>query len=111
MSNKFEDNKGCIYLFLVVAIVFLFKYFLSNDGKNCAYVHIYNPKTGTESDLDLQVDIYEGEVTKIYFKNGGWLDESNFKGQTLLDSDNTALFNDDRGRKISVTLQDKNDCE
>lgn len=111
MSKKFEDNKGCIYALIVVALFFIFKYFSSNDGKKCAYVYIFNPKTGTESDLDLQVDIFEGEVVKIYFDNGGWLDESNFNGETLLDSDHYASFKDDKGREISVTLQDKNDCE
>lgn len=110
MSENNDESKGCLLLVLIIIGMFLFNHYFSNDGKRCAYVSIYNPKTGTDSYYDLQVEISDNEVVKIYFENGGLIDESHFKGDNLLNGD-YASFKDDRGREISVIIKDDNDCD
>lgn len=77
-------------------------------GKHCAEVEYYNPKTGKHSEYTLKVQVENEVLTKIYWENGGWLDESHFKAPNI--SDGTATFTDDRGRKFEVELLN-DDCE
>lgn len=77
-------------------------------GIHYAEVDYYNPKTGKHSEYTLKVLVEDEELTKIYWENGGWLDESHFKAPNI--SDGTATFTDDRGRKFEVELLN-DDCE
>lgn len=80
--------------------------------KRCAFIHIYNPKTEHETMSDLYVEVKDNKVVKIYWDNGGWLDESHFNpDEAYLDSNGYTSFDDDRGRDFGVTLQDKSQCE
>lgn len=82
------------------------------NGKRCAYVNIYNEKTETEGDYDLYVDVQDNKVIKIYWENGGWLDESHFDpDDAYLNSDGYTSFYDDRGRNIGVIIQKESICE
>ncbi len=102
------------YIILVIILLGAFAYFKFNsgNGEKCAYVYIFNPKTGSESDLDLKVDVENGQLVKIYFNNGGYLDEEHFKGgSTYISNDNPATFKDERGREFIVTLQDQENCD
>jgi hypothetical protein len=103
-------KRAKLYFILIITSI-LFSSCVNYNGKKCAYVYIYNPTTGTESDLDLLVEVYDYEIVKIYWENGGWLDDSHFKkGSTTIDNNGEASFIDDRGREFSVTIQDDSNC-
>lgn len=78
------------------------------DGTYCAEVEYYNPNTGTNSTYNLDVEVENGELVKIYWSNGGWLDESHFTPQDITDGD--CSFTDDRGYEYEVTLKDEGGC-
>ena len=75
------------------------------DGEHEAEVQYYNPHTGTSSTYTLTVDVENGEVVKIYWPNGGWLDESHFTGADL-DEDGNASFTSDKGYEYNITITD-----
>lgn len=72
------------------------------DGTYEAEVKVYNPDTGHEATYTLDVEVEDGELTKIYWNNGGWLDDSHFSPVDI--SDGSASFEDDRGREYKVKL-------
>ena len=72
------------------------------DGTYEAEVEVYNPETGYETTYTLDVEVEDGELTKIYWNNGGWLDDSHFSPVDI--SDGSASFEDDRGRRYKVEL-------
>jgi len=73
------------------------------DGTYCAYVEYYNPNTGTNSTYTLEVEVESNQVTRIYWSNGGWLDEDHFYPEDL-DSDGTCTFTSDKGYEYTVTI-------
>ena len=82
------------------------------DGKHiyCADViieNVSNPQTYT-----LSVELYEGSIYKIYFPNGGYLDQSHFNKDDAKiiydDYGESASFTDDRDRNITVYLNKNN---
>ena len=76
-----------------------------SDGEYCAEIQYYNPNTGKHSTYTLPVEIENGELVKIQWENGGWLDESHFTAPDI--SDGTATFEDDREREYEVELKEK----
>lgn len=72
------------------------------DGTYEAKIEYYNPKTGTYSTYTLDVEVENDELVKIYWNNGGWLDESHFYATDI--STGTASFTSDRGYEYTVTL-------
>lgn len=54
------------------------------DGTYCAEVQYYYPETGTRSSYTLTIDIEDGDLTRIHWPNGGWLDTSHFSTQGFL---------------------------
>jgi hypothetical protein len=72
-------------------------------------VHYYNPNTGTQSDYDLDVDYdSNGDVERINFPNGGWIDDSHIQDQTH-NSDGTITVTTDRGYEYTVNEPDTED--
>jgi len=65
-------------------------------------VHYSNPNTGTQSDYDLDVD-YDGsgEVERINFNNGGWIDDTHITDQTH-NGDGTITVTTDKGYEYTV---------
>jgi hypothetical protein len=65
-------------------------------------VHYSNSNTGTESDYDLDVD-YDGsgDVERINFNNGGWIDDSHITDQTH-NGDGTITVTTDKGYEYTV---------
>ena len=49
----------------------------TNDS-SCADVQVYNPSSGSSRIYALKVDVKNGELVKIYWPNGGWLDDDYF---------------------------------
>ena len=72
------------------------------DGTYCAEIEYYYYKTGTRSTYTLEVEIEDNELTKIYWPNGGWLDDSHFYPPDI--SDGYATFTSDRGIEYSVKI-------
>jgi hypothetical protein len=79
------------------------------DGSHSAIVDYYNPKTGYSATYDLDVDVENGEVVRINFPKGGWLDddihpsESRLKSEELDDNRNATL-KDENGRTFEVQI-------
>lgn len=78
------------------------------DGTYCAEIEYYNPRTGTRSTYTLEVEIEDNELTKIYWPNGGWLDDSHFYPPHI--EDGHAEFTSDRGVEYSVEITEENGC-
>ncbi|MCH2488722.1 MAG: hypothetical protein MK211_01115 [Flavobacteriales bacterium] len=108
ISSKGNKNYGCL---IFIAIIFFgYQYCSEKEGKYCAYVYVYNPKTGTEGDYDLYVQVEEDKVIKLFWNNGGFLDSSHFNPDDALLYDNYTTFKDDRGREFSVKIQNEEHC-
>lgn len=77
------------------------------DGTYCAEIEYYYSKTGTRSTYTLEVEIEDNELTKIYWPNGGWLDEDHFYPESL-DESGFCSFTSDKGYEyeIQITGQD-----
>ncbi|MBI3235902.1 MAG: hypothetical protein HYZ42_18015, partial [Bacteroidetes bacterium] len=72
------------------------------DGRYCAQINYYNPSTQTRSEYQLFVDVEDNLLVKVYWPNGGWLDESHFDPAELIDS--KASFTNDKGYEYEVTI-------
>lgn len=72
------------------------------DGTYCAEVEYFNPNTGTRNSYDLDVEVENGELTSIHWPNGGWLDESHFIPEDIIDGE--CEFTSDRGYQFTVIL-------
>ena len=79
------------------------------DGTWCARVTYYNPNTGTSGTYTLNVEVQDNELIKIYWGNGGWLDEDHFYAQEL-DEDGYCSFTSDKGNSYTVTVTDEGGC-
>jgi len=79
-----------------------------NDGTYCAEVTYYNPNTGTRNTYSLEVEVEGNELVKIYWSNGGWLDEDHFYAQEL-DENGTCSFTSDKGYEYDIEITGK-DC-
>lgn len=73
------------------------------DGTYCADVGYYNPNTGIKNTYKLNVEVENNELTKIYWPNGGWLDETHFDSPAIED-DGSCSFTSDRGNQYSVAI-------
>lgn len=84
--------------------------YIFNDGEYCAEVLVYNPNTSKNSNYKLTVRIQDNHLIKIYYPNGGWLDNSHFEPPKTNDNQ-IYEFTDDRGYEYTVAiLNDVNEC-
>ena len=79
------------------------------DGSYSASVDYYNPKTGYSATYDLDVDVENGEVVRINFPKGGWLDDDIHPSESRLsseelDDDGNATLEDENGRTFEVHI-------
>lgn len=72
------------------------------DGEYNAEIKYYNSNTRKHSVYKLSVEVENGELVKIEWPNGGWLDDSHFSPPNI--SDGTASFKDDRGIEYDIRL-------
>lgn len=72
------------------------------DGDYYAEVKYYNPKTGKRSTYTLKVEVKNDKLVKIYWSNGGWLDDSHFTPPDI--SSGIAFFTSDRDYRYVVTI-------
>lgn len=73
------------------------------NGKYCAEVTYYNPNTGTRRTYTLNVEVEDRELTKIYWPNGGWLDDSHFNPPNI-DNNGTCSFSSDKGYDYQISI-------
>lgn len=73
-----------------------------SDGTYNAEVDYYNPKTGTSSIYNLEVEIKNNLLIMIYWHNGGWLDDSHFTPTDI--SSGETSFISDKGYYYTVTI-------
>lgn len=73
------------------------------DGTYCAEINYYNPKTGTNSTYQLNVDVLNNQVTTIFWNNGGWLDEDHFNPEDL-NSYGFCSFTSDKGYEYEIQI-------
>ena len=55
------------------------------------------------------MDVKNGELVKIYWPNGGWLDEDHFDPPNI--SGGEASFVDDRDKEYQVILINNSNCD
>jgi len=78
-----------------------------SDGKYLAEIKYHNPKTGTKSTYTLKVKIEDDKLIKIFWSNGGWLDDSHFTPPDI--SSGKASFKSDKGYRYNVRIIDDDD--
>lgn len=83
------------------------------DGKYCADIELHNWKNDKDSYYTLPVEVENNQIVKIYWSNGGYLDETHFNTSEakLNKKDKTALFEDDRERMFLVKLLENDNCD
>ena len=82
------------------------------DGTYDASVDYYNPKTGYSATYDLEVDVEDGEVVKVNFPKGGWLDDDIHPSESRLRSEELdeygeATLEDSNGRTFRVKINNQ----
>lgn len=73
------------------------------DDTYTATVEYYNPSTGYYKTYTLNVEVENGEVTVIYFPNGGYLDSSSIYPSEL-DEDGYAEIEGEEGKIYKVQI-------
>jgi len=89
-------------LFLCTVLSCSAKY---TDGRLCAEIQYYNPKTGTRSTYTLPVNVKNSKLVRINWNNGGWSDETHFTPPNI--STGKASFTTDRGYEYKVKIINK----
>lgn len=79
------------------------------DGNYCADVRYTNPNTGTQSIYSLNVVIKDGDLIRISWPNGGWLDNSHFTPPHINESGFTT-FTSDAGYEFDVLIKSSGGC-
>jgi hypothetical protein len=78
----------------------------SSDEREVGY---HNPRTGYSADYSLDVEVTsDGEVERIYFPNGGWVDE--FTSQ-FDNGDGTVTVTDENLREFTVEVPETGGSE
>ncbi|MDG4950191.1 hypothetical protein NLM59_04585 [Weeksellaceae bacterium KMM 9724] len=81
---------------------------LTNDS-SCAEVQVYNPSSRSNRTYILKVDVESGELVKIYWPNGGWLDDYHFDPPSI--SGGKASFVDNQDKEYQVKLIKNSNCD
>ncbi|WP_316834421.1 hypothetical protein [Pedobacter nutrimenti] len=79
------------------------------DGDYCASIDYYNPSTGTSSTYTLDVEVENGELIRIDWPNGGWLDSSHFTPEEV-DEDGHCSFTTYDGKQYEIQIDEEGGC-
>lgn len=74
-----------------------------DDGTYCANVSYYNPNTHRHSEYKLNVEVKDGLLTKIFWSNGGFLDNTHFTTPQV-STDGSCSFTSDRGYEYTIDI-------
>jgi hypothetical protein len=80
-----------------------------HDGTFCAEVTYNNPKTGTNSNYILLIEVQNGNLVKINWPNGGWLDDTHFSPPDIESGHAEFTTNESTEYIIEIT-GNENDC-
>lgn len=73
------------------------------DGTYSAQVDYNNPNTGYSATYDLDVEVSDGQVTKVNFPNGGYLDEDHITAANI-DEDGNANIEGEDGKTYDIHI-------
>lgn len=73
-----------------------------HDGIYLAQVYYHNPHTGHSNSIKLKVEVKDNKLVKIYWPNGGWLDESHFSPPRIYNG--SAAFYSDKGMEYKIKI-------
>lgn len=73
------------------------------EGSYCAGVTYYNPNTQKQSEYTLNVEVENGKLVKIFWSNGGWLDDTHFTPPDVSSSGDCS-FTTDKGYQYNVSI-------
>jgi hypothetical protein len=76
----------------------------TSDETKSATVEYYNPQTGYSATYTLDVDVEDGQVTKIHFPNGGYLDEDHIAPADI--EDGKAHVEGEEGKTYDVEIDE-----
>lgn len=79
------------------------------DGEYCATINYYNSSTGNSSTYTLEVEVENGELVKVNWPNGGWLDSSHFNPPEI-ESDGSCSFSTFDGKDYEVQIEGNGGC-
>ena len=80
------------------------------DGDYCATIEYYNSSTGASSTYTLEVEVEGGELVRINWTNGGWLDSSHFSPPEV-DADGSCSFSTYDGKDYEVQIDGAGGCD
>jgi hypothetical protein len=95
-------------LFSVIVLTSLS--FCAKPKRCCAKIRYTNKKSGVISNYTLNVEVKNNKLKTIYFRNGGWLDNSHFT-EPEFNSKNETEFISDANAKYNVILIDDKYCD
>lgn len=75
------------------------------DGPYQATVTYSNAKTGKQHTYKLEVEVANDVVRIIYFRNGGWLDETHIVSGGELDENGKAVIHTDKGTVYRIGIE------
>ncbi|WP_338874358.1 hypothetical protein WBJ53_01940 [Spirosoma sp. SC4-14] len=77
----------------------------AKDGTHSAAVNYYNPETSYRATYKLKVEVKNGEVSKINFPRGSYLNEMHITPEQLDETGNATLY-DDEQREFDIEIVD-----
>lgn len=109
--NDVIRDKNVRYPIIIAIVVTLISIVINTDllthpftsGLFTAEVEYHNPRTGYTATYTLDVQVTDGYLEKIFFNNGGWLDDSHFTPPRFSILGN-AEFTSDRGYQYKIHL-------
>lgn len=73
-----------------------------SDGIYLGQVYYHNPHTGHSNSIKLKVEVQDNKLVKIYWPNGGWLDDSHFSPPRIYNG--RAAFYSDKGIEYKIKI-------
>jgi len=98
--------KVAVSIILSVFVLFSCGNLNFTDGELCADVKLYNPTTGTHSSYILNVEVENNKLIKIYWPNGGWLDDSHFSPPQI-NKNGWCNFTSDKEKEYEIQITDE----
>jgi len=77
----------------------------AKDGMHSAAVNYYNPETNYRATYKLKVEVKNGEVSKINFPRGSYLNEMHITPEQLDETGNATLYDDEK-REFGIEIVD-----
>ncbi len=80
------------------------------DGKYCADIHYYNPKTKNRATYTLPIELKDGKILEILMDDESKLIEGQDFDETKIKNDGTALFTSHKGQVYGILILGNKEC-